>query len=158
MIVLDLSRLLSRAGRGTPTGIDRVELAYAQHLIASGSRACFAAVTAFGRIGLLPDRPAKAFVAAIAAAWRGDPAVNDRTVRRLAWRAHLALAAGGERALLSSLRTGPDRPVYLLVSHHHLERPAVIARLRSNTRNTPSPAKPKTIATGSRPPRASLTC
>jgi hypothetical protein len=27
MIALDLSRLLSRAGRGTPTGIDRVELA-----------------------------------------------------------------------------------------------------------------------------------
>jgi hypothetical protein len=31
MIALDLSRLLSRAGRGTPTGIDRVELAYAEH-------------------------------------------------------------------------------------------------------------------------------
>ena len=35
MIALDVSRLLSRAGRGTPTGIDRVELAYAEHFIAN---------------------------------------------------------------------------------------------------------------------------
>ena len=35
MIALDLSRLLSRAGRETPTGIDRVELAYAEHMIAA---------------------------------------------------------------------------------------------------------------------------
>ena len=68
MIALDLSRLLSRAGRGTPTGIDRVELAYAQHLIAAGNATCFAALTVFGGIGLLPSRPAKAFVAAIDAA------------------------------------------------------------------------------------------
>jgi glycosyltransferase involved in cell wall biosynthesis len=131
MIVLDLSRLLSRAGRGTPTGIDRVELAYAQHLIAAGNSACFAGLSVFGGIGLLPDRPAKAFVAAIAAAWRGDPTVGDRAVRRLARHGHVRLAVGGERALLASLRTGSDRPVYLLVSHHHLERPAVIARLKT---------------------------
>ena len=31
MILFDLSRLVSRAGRETPTGIDRVELAYAEH-------------------------------------------------------------------------------------------------------------------------------
>ena len=36
MILFDLSRLVSRAGRGTPTGIDRVELAYAGHLIRRG--------------------------------------------------------------------------------------------------------------------------
>src|SRR5260370_25486793 len=54
MIALDLSRLLSRAGRGTPTGIDRVELAYAQHLIAAGASTCFAATTVFGGRGLFP--------------------------------------------------------------------------------------------------------
>src|SRR5260370_34462499 len=69
MIALDLSRLLSRAGRGTPTGIDRVELAYAQHLIAAGTSTCFAATTVFGGLGLLarphapalfgPDRPGR---------------------------------------------------------------------------------------------------
>ena len=55
MIALDLSRLLSRAGLATPTGIDRVELAYARHLLASGGREhCFAAINAFGAIGALP--------------------------------------------------------------------------------------------------------
>ncbi|HEX2150611.1 MAG TPA: glycosyltransferase family 1 protein, partial [Stellaceae bacterium] len=62
MIALDLSRLLSRAGRGTPTGIDRVELAYAEHLIASGMPCCFAALTPDGRLALLPRRTAEDFV------------------------------------------------------------------------------------------------
>ncbi len=136
MIALDLSRLLSRAGRGTPTGIDRVELAYAQHLIAAGASACFAATTVFGGLGLLPSPQAEAFVAAIGAAWRGngDAAANDRKVRGIAWRGHARLAAGGERALVARLRADADRPVYLLVSHHHLERPAVIARLKARAR------------------------
>jgi glycosyltransferase involved in cell wall biosynthesis len=134
MIVLDLSRLLSRAGRGTPTGIDRVELAYAQHLIAAGRSSCFAATTVFGGLGLLPTPQAQAFVAAIGAAWRGegDAAANDWRVRLLAWHGHAHLAAG-HRALLAGLRAAPDRPVYLLVSHHHLERPAIIARLKARS-------------------------
>src|SRR2546421_7741513 len=73
MIALDLSRLLSRAGRETPTGIDRVELAYAEHLIAADPSACFAATTALGGLGLVPRDRAEGFVAAIAAAWRGKP-------------------------------------------------------------------------------------
>src|SRR5580700_7908996 len=136
MIALDLSRLLSRAGRGTPTGIDRVELAYAQHLIAGDASACFAATTVFGGLGLLPSPKAEAFVAAIGAAWRGDgdAAANDRNVRRLAWRGHARLAAGGGRPLVARLRAAPARPVYLLVSHHHLEKPAIIARLKARAR------------------------
>ena len=136
MIALDLSRLLSRAGRGTPTGIDRVELAYAQYLISAGTPTCFAATTVFGGLGLLPGPQAEAFVGAIGAAWRGrgEAAASDRDVRRLAWRGHAHLAAGGERALLGRLRASADRPVYLLVSHHHLERPAIIARLKARAR------------------------
>lgn len=34
-IVLDLSRLMWRAARFAPTGIDRVELAYARHFVAT---------------------------------------------------------------------------------------------------------------------------
>src|SRR5437763_8953138 len=95
MIALDLSRLLSRAGRGTPTGIDRVELAYAQHLIAAGRSTCFAATTVFGGLGLLPSAEAEAFVAAICASWRGEgdaAAANDWGVRWLAWRGHVRRA------------------------------------------------------------------
>jgi glycosyltransferase involved in cell wall biosynthesis len=135
MIALDLSRLLSRAGRGTPTGIDRVELAYAEHLIATDPSACFAATTAFGGLGLVPRDRAEGFVAAIATAWRGqDAAVGDpRHVRHLGRSARLAAWLGGERQLFAMLRQSPAPPVYLLVSHHHLEKPAILARLKARS-------------------------
>jgi glycosyltransferase involved in cell wall biosynthesis len=135
LIALDLSRLLSRVGRGTPTGIDRVELAYAEHLIASGSPAAFTAVAPGSRLALLPHPTAAQYVAAIGDTWRGtaDPAGQDRLVRRLGRQARIAIFAGRERALLSQLRPAPTAPVpvYLLVSHHHLERRQIFARLKA---------------------------
>jgi len=135
MIALDLSRLLSRAGRGTPTGIDRVELAYAEHLIATGAPACFAALSAGGGLGLLQRQAAEQFVAAIGAAWRGglDLVQQNRQVRRIARQVHIALLAGRRRALMAQLRTGAAPPVYLLVSHHHLEKRRLIARLKERS-------------------------
>ncbi len=135
MIALDLSRLLSRAGRGTPTGIDRVELAFAEHLLASGRPVCFAAVAASGRLALLPDRPAQKFVNAIGTAWRGghDRERQDRKVRHIARQAHIALLANRERALTVQMQEDGTPPIYLLVSHHHLERRGMIARLKERT-------------------------
>jgi len=135
MIALDLSRLLSRAGRGTPTGIDRVELAYAEHLIANGASACFTALRASGGLGLLHRQSAEEFVAAIGAAWRGggDPAQQNRRVRQIARQARIALLASRPRALVAELRTGGAPPVYLLVSHHHLEKGSLIARLKERS-------------------------
>src|SRR5437868_6670334 len=135
MIALDLSRLLSRAGRGTPTGIDRVELAYAEHLITADPSAGFAATTALAGLGLVPRHRAEDFVAAIAASWRGkpEPIADERRVRRLARRARLAAWLGGERRLFATLRQSPAPPVYLLVSHHHLEKPAILARLKARS-------------------------
>jgi glycosyltransferase involved in cell wall biosynthesis len=132
MIALDLSRLLSRAGRGTPTGIDRVELAYAEHLVESDASSCFTALTASGRLGLLPQIAAEEFIAAIGAAWRGkgDPAGDERQVRQIARQVRLPLLAGREGALMSRLRGAAQPPVYLLVSHHHLERRSLIERLK----------------------------
>jgi len=135
MIALDLSRLLSRAGRGTPTGIDRVELAYAEHLIANGAPVCFTALGAGGGLGLLRRQMAEQFVVAIGAAWRGalDPVQQNRQVRRIARQAHIALLVGRRRALMAQLRTGGTPPVYLLVSHHHLEKRRLIARLKERS-------------------------
>jgi hypothetical protein len=48
VIVFDISRLLSRSDRGTPTGIDRIELAYAEHLIGGAAPLCFTALTPLG--------------------------------------------------------------------------------------------------------------
>jgi glycosyltransferase involved in cell wall biosynthesis len=134
MIALDLSRLLSRAGRATPTGIDRVEFAYAEHLLAADAGASFAAAAAGGGLRLLKREAAGRLVAATGAAWRGaaDPARCDREARQVARQARLLLIAGRERTLWARLREG-RAPVYLLVSHHHLERGEWIARLKERS-------------------------
>src|SRR4051794_5754923 len=103
IVILDHSRPVSPAGGGKPTGIDGVELAYAEHLIAADPSARFAATTALGGLGLVPRDRAEGFVATIAAAWRGNPAAvgDERRVRRLARRSRLAALLGGERRLLA---------------------------------------------------------
>src|SRR5205823_9070438 len=100
--------------------------------IAADPSARFAATTALGGLGLVPRDRAEGFVAAIAAAWRGKPEAigEERRVRRLARRSRLAALLGGERRLFAVLRQSPAPPVYLLVSHHHLEKAAILARLK----------------------------
>jgi len=135
MIVLDLSRLLSRAGRETPTGIDRVELAYAEQLIAADPTARFATTTLSGGLGLVPRATAEAFVAAIGGAWRSsrDIAGDRRKVRRLGWRGRLTALLGGDARLFAARDAGAGQPVYVLVSHHHLEKPAIFERLKARS-------------------------
>ena len=132
MIVLDLSRLISRAQRDTPTGIDRVELAYAQHLIANRADLGFAAMTLWGRLGSVPRAAAEAYVAAIGRVWRGDS--GGKQPRRLAYRLRVEPLWRGAVALPARMRSAVEKPVYLLVSHHHLEKRRVIARLKARGR------------------------
>jgi glycosyltransferase involved in cell wall biosynthesis len=131
-IALDLSRLLSRAGRETATGIDRVELAYAEHALNGGARSCFAAISPLGSIGLLPRDRIASFVAETAAAWRGEA---DRVSSML--RLSRCLRAGtlwrGTGALAAQMRRGGKTPAYLLVSHHHLEQQNAIARVKARS-------------------------
>jgi len=131
VIALDLSRLLSRSGSATPSGIDRVEIAYAQHLIAGTVTHGFAAHNPLGGIGLLPTEPVHAFVAKLAAAWRGGATEEDRRrIALLTQRLRLAALAGGP-ALRRAFRDAEERAVYLLVSHQNLDRPQPIARLKA---------------------------
>jgi len=132
VILFDLSRLISRAGRGTPTGIDRVELAYAEHLLGGSTPLCFTMLTAAGRFGPLPRAAAENYIQAIDRTWRGEAAASQQTGRakRLARTLHLAALSRGERALRAQSRSLADQPVYLLVSHHHLEKRSAIARLK----------------------------
>ena len=117
-----------------PTGIDRVELAYAEHLIADGRPRVYTAMARWGGFGLLPQQPAEDYVAAVAGAWRGhrDAPAYDRRARRLARRFAAAPLWGGERALYARLHDGASG--YLLVSHHHLEKRAFFARLKERSR------------------------
>ncbi len=62
-IILDISRLLSRVMHPTPTGIDRVEMAYALGLLAMiPKRLTFAATHHTGIHGTLPTAPTVEFL------------------------------------------------------------------------------------------------
>jgi glycosyltransferase involved in cell wall biosynthesis len=133
-VFLDLSRLLWRAERFAPTGIDRVELAYAKHLAAfAPGHVSFTGH--WGRLGLLPDRRAAAFIAALDAVWSGtavDNAARERT-RRLARRLRTDILFGGEARLYRRARARGGAAVYLLVSHHGLVWPAPLFRFKRRT-------------------------
>jgi glycosyltransferase involved in cell wall biosynthesis len=134
--LLDLSRLLSKAGRPTPTGIDRVELAYARHLIAADrDSVSFTATTFDGRLAPLPSGAAVRLVAALDAHWRGGAGSERAGAAAKALGAYLRprLFLAGERALFRRERRAGRDIVYLLVSHHHLDRPATIRRLKEQT-------------------------
>jgi glycosyltransferase involved in cell wall biosynthesis len=130
-VILDLSRLLWRAARFAPTGIDRVELAYARHLIAAmPDRLSFAGW--WGRMSLLPREEAAAFVAGLDRLWSGAviDADADASVRRLTGRLRAHACWRGEAPLLEHVRglTGPV--TYLSVSHYRLHHPGPLRRLK----------------------------
>src|SRR5437870_5582480 len=135
MIALDLSRLLSRAGRGTPTGIDRVELTYAEYFGRDEANATFVAASSLGTLGLLPRDEAMRFVSTIGTLWRSGGAApeDDRQLKQLARRMRMASLANGERLFHKTLRSSRRPPVYLLVSHHHLEKPRIFERLKARS-------------------------
>jgi glycosyltransferase involved in cell wall biosynthesis len=134
VILFDLSRLLSRAGRQA-TGIDRIELAYAEHIGAGAGDCRFAVMTAIGRMGILPDRAAESFLSVVKSVWRAPRLSAERQARRLARQLHLRAVCSGERALYAGLPFADgERPAYLLVSHHHLDRFAALHRMKIRTR------------------------
>jgi glycosyltransferase involved in cell wall biosynthesis len=121
---------LSRASFATPTGIDRVELAYARHLLASAGGHCFVASNALGKISMLPQREAARFIADVEAMWRdGAAAGQARELAALVRRLRRVALFGRPHALQSRLHAAADA-IYLLVSHSHLDRARGIARLK----------------------------
>ena len=130
-IVLDISRLAARAGMVTPTGIDRVELAYAQYLIAVPRPACFVADFGWRGLAPLPRRAVERYVAAVAELWREGSGGRRRwRVRTAALRLRLGSFGRDRRAGLAQLQQAAAKPVYLLVSHHHLEKRRLFRTLK----------------------------
>jgi glycosyltransferase involved in cell wall biosynthesis len=133
-ILLDLSRLLWRAERFAPTGIDRVELAYAKHFMAP-KHEHVSFTGHWGRLGLLPDNRAAAFIEALDAVWSGT--LVDRRARArvavLARSLRAQLLLRGEGPLYGRTRARGSRHVYLLVSHHGLVRPTALIRFKERT-------------------------
>ena len=121
-VILDLSRLVSRARHHTPSGVDRVEMAYARGLHARlGDRLGFAAVHPFGVYGRLSDERALRFLDLLEQRWaQGDGGREQRSLLEV---------------LPSLLRLLPEPPrasrpsVYVQASPHHLTRPALVRRI-----------------------------
>ncbi len=124
-VILDISRLLTVAHRPAPSGIDRVELAYARHFAGQpGGRCTFVAELPLLGFSALPRTLVTDLLAALETAW--DTGVS--AARRAARRARLALPFG--RAALAEALARPGPKTFLLVSHRALERPGRIAALR----------------------------
>jgi glycosyltransferase involved in cell wall biosynthesis len=111
-LVLDLTRLVSRAGRGTMTGVDRVEMAWLTHLLAGDA-------PVFGLVGNVPG--------ACLLDRGGLAKLGDRIAGRAAWgrpdllaRLHLRQAEPRRRALSDVRR--------LAVAGCRMLRPAALTR------------------------------
>ena len=124
-IILDVSRLIDSAQRPSPTGIDRVELAYAKRWCSEPRWPCtFVAEVPILGFAALP----KAMVAELVAAIEGSWAHGDRSAAAAARRARLAAPFG--RGALTELLRRPTPKAFLLVSHRTLDRPGPIEALR----------------------------
>ncbi|OQW78248.1 MAG: glycosyl transferase [Proteobacteria bacterium ST_bin14] len=124
-IVLDISRLISRVLHATPTGVDRVEMAYARHLLQLvPDRLHFAALNVSGAYGRIPRHSVEQFLHRTEALWSGQ---RGRPTGKLATYA----AAADMLALTWPQRVDrAARPrVLLQASPHHLHNQAQTARI-----------------------------
>lgn len=134
-VVLDVSRLLLSVRRPVPSGIDRVEMAYARHFLARPTSACsFVVQSPWGWFGAVERGRIADFVAALGACWQQGP---DRAREglsrawRIAARIQAGLALGAGRGALSATLARHRRSAFLLVSHRSLDRDGPIAALRA---------------------------
>ncbi|MBI0434716.1 glycosyltransferase family 1 protein [Roseomonas sp. KE0001] len=132
-VVLDVSRLLGCGRKRTPSGIDRVELAYARHWLGLPPGACtFVGQELQGGFAELPRTLVADLVAALTEAWDSGLS-NSPALRRAARIGTLArgrLLLGFGRADLARLLGSGRRLAFLLVSHQALDRAGPIESLR----------------------------
>jgi len=122
-VVLDLSRLLSRVLRTTPTGVDRVEFHYARYLLERiPDRLAFAARTPYGAYGRLSKGAVRQFLDQAAALWRQGGGRNPAAAR--------SAAARQLAGLIPRPVPAPGRPrIFLQVSPQQLERAGRLERV-----------------------------
>lgn len=129
-VILDLSRLLSRLRHPTPTGVDRVEMAYARGLLAQNRfPTSFAAMHPLGLHGLLRKPTVIDFLDALQESWTShDPRQSHRTNRFVANWLLKSLPT-------SSRRMGPTS-LYLQASPNNIQNAARMRKIirRMNSR------------------------
>jgi glycosyltransferase involved in cell wall biosynthesis len=133
-VLLDISRLIWRARRTGPSGIDRVELAYAQHFLATDApRPAYAVIHLGGWLFGVNPSGARRFVQGVAARWEGSPREGSHggaigllalyaTLLRGHWSAGFQLRRQFKRHRAT--------PIFLVVSHHHLSRAHTMRSIR----------------------------
>jgi glycosyltransferase involved in cell wall biosynthesis len=120
-IILDISRLISRAGFSAPTGVDRVEMAYARCLLKRApAQVGFAAVLPGGVYGRLSREATTRFLDDTLRAWRGEAPPVGRLATLLRLWPRLTRDPADKR---------PQPRVYLQVSPHHLDQPQKVGAI-----------------------------
>jgi glycosyltransferase involved in cell wall biosynthesis len=134
VLLLDISRLIWRGLRVGPTGIDRVELAYAEHfLLNSPSRPVLAVLHLFGFLFAVRSTGARQFIVSLAERWRGNTPKNRRSHYITVIKAYLRLLVCGwigGRGLRKRLATHPGHPIFLVTSHNQVSLAFSINRIR----------------------------
>ncbi len=133
-MLLDISRLIGRAHRRCPSGIDRVELAYARHFLAANARRpAYAVVHLSGWLFGVNPLGARWFVERLAARWQGGASAGGRRRAFDLVAQYATLLTGHWRAgfqLRRRLKKHDEPPIFLVVSHHHLSREHALRRIR----------------------------
>ncbi len=133
--ILDISRLLFGVQRTSPSGIDRVELAYARRWLRHPEAACsFAAQSPWGWFAAIRRETVAALVEALETLWREGPAAAadaQRCRRHILGGLAAAMALGMGRQELRGILARHRRAAFLLVSHRGLDRPRPLAGLRA---------------------------
>ena len=132
-VILDVSRFLACGRRRAPSGIDRVEAAYAARwLAASPADVTFCARGPWGGYAAVPRSMVVDYAAALAVAWSGAAGAEAarQSALRLGRIAVLRLAVSRGRARLMEVMARERRSLFLLVSHRLMEKPEPITELR----------------------------
>ncbi len=132
-VVLDVSRFLASGRRRAPSGIDRVEAAYARHWLgAAPDRVTFVGRGPRGGYAAVPRGLVASLADALELAWGGGPdaQASRRDARQIGLMALARLVVGRGRARLAEVMSREGRTLFLLVSHRLMEQPEPIAELR----------------------------
>lgn len=133
-VVLDVSRFLACGRRRAPSGIDRVEAAYAARWLAvPAADVTFCARGPWGGYAAVPRSLVADLAAALALAWSGGAGAEAarQSALRLGRLALLRLVVSRGRARLTEVMARERRTLFLLVSHRLMEKPEPIAELRA---------------------------
>ncbi|BBC71552.1 glycosyl transferase [Altererythrobacter sp. B11] len=126
-VILDISRLISRVRYSTPSGVDRVEMAYARGLHARyGDGLAFASVHPCGIYGRLPRRAVLAYLDELERRWSSEQAAPRQR--------SLVSVLPQLAALLPTAPGVGSGSVYVQASPHHLTNTAKVRKIMARER------------------------